>query len=105
MLEHGEPEARLFLPQLEKTKATSWRCPCGCPSINFSVEDLPVPSSGVNPIADFIFGFEDDLSGIFIRQQNGILAELEVYGLSGDAPKVLPLPESLRPLSVEKSKS
>ena len=47
-------------------------------------------------MADFIFGTDDDLSGIFVFEQSGILAGLEVYGLAGDAPKSLPSPESLR---------
>ena len=37
-------------------------------------------------------------SGIFVYEQNGALAGLEVYGLTGEAPKVLPSPESLRPI-------
>ena len=99
MLEHGEPEVRAFLPQLEKAQATAWRCPCGCASINLSVEGFPEPSGGLHPIADFVFGTDEDLSGIFVFEQSGVLAGLEVYGLAGDAPKSLPSPESLRPFS------
>ncbi len=50
-------------------------------------------------LADFVFGDEDDLSGIFVWQQNDVLAGLEVYGLTGAAPKSLPDHESLRLLS------
>jgi hypothetical protein len=62
MLEHGAPEAQAFLSQLEKAKATAWRCPCGCASINLSIDGLPVPSGGLHILADFIFGADDDLS-------------------------------------------
>ena len=55
MLEHGAPEARAFLPQLQKAQVTPWRCSCGCASIHFSVDGLPEPSGGVHPIADFLF--------------------------------------------------
>jgi hypothetical protein len=99
MLEHGEPEAKSFLRQLKLAQATSWRCSCGCASINFSIEGHPAPSGGIHPIADFIFGTNEDMSGIFVFEQGGVLAGLEVYGLAGDAPKSLPLPESLRPFS------
>jgi hypothetical protein len=97
MLEHGKPEAKTFLSQLEKAKVTPWRCKCGCASINFAVEGFPEPSGALHPIADFTFGDEENLSGIFIYEQSGVLAGLEVYGLAGDAPKLLPPIESLRP--------
>ena len=100
MLEHGKPEAMAFLPQLERAQVTDWRCACGCASINFAVEGFPQPSGGIHSLADFIFGGDDDLSGIFVYEQDGVLAGLEVYGLAGDAPKSLPSPESLRPFPI-----
>jgi len=39
------------------------------------------------------------VSGIFLYESKGILSGLEVYGLAGEAPKSLPEPEVLRPLS------
>jgi len=53
-------------------------------------------------LADFTFGTDEDLSGIFVYEQNGALAGLEVYGMAGDAPKTLPSPDSLRSFSVAK---
>ena len=97
MLEHGKPEARAFLPQLERAQVTDWRCSCGCASINFLVEGFAEPSGGLHPLADFIFGTDDELSGIFVFEQSGVLAGLEVYGLAGDAPKTLPSSDSLKP--------
>lgn len=97
MLEHGKPEAKAFLPQLDLAQVTPWLCPCGCASINLSIQGYPAPSGGLNPLADFIFGTDEDLSGIFVYAQSGILAEVEVYGLAGDAPRSLPSVESLRP--------
>ena len=99
MLDHGKPEAKAFLPQLEKAQVTPWRCECGCASFNLLVPDLPKPSGGLHPLADFIFGSDEDLSGIFVYEISGVLAGLEVYGLAGDAPKSLPLPASLRAFS------
>ena len=99
MLEHGNPEALGFLPQLEKARVTPNRCPCGCASIDLSIDGLPEPSGGLHVLADFVFGSDDDLSGIFVFEKNGVLAGLEVYGLAGDAPKTLPSSGSLNPLS------
>ena len=45
MLEHGEPDAREFLPQLERAQVLPTRCPCGCASMDFSIDGQPKPSA------------------------------------------------------------
>jgi hypothetical protein len=97
MLANGPPEAKAFLAQLEKAEVTPWRCSCGCASINFCIPGYPEPPPGVHPIADFVFGEGESLSGIFLFENDGVLRGLEVYGLAGDAPRSLPRPEDLRP--------
>lgn len=37
------------------------------------------------------------MSGAYVCSSAGILSGLEVHGLAGDAPHVLPEPEDLRP--------
>lgn len=96
MLEQGDPEATEFLPQLELAEVAPWQCPCGCASINLRIRGKPVPPPGVHSIADFVFGEQDTVSGIFVFENKGILAGLEVYGMAGEAPKSLPEPEALR---------
>src|SRR4051794_40629861 len=90
MLEHGSSGAAAFLPQLELAEVTSWRCPCGCASINFRIQGKPEAPPGVHPIADFLFGEDESLCGVFVYEKDGILSGLEVCGYAGDAPKVLP---------------
>ncbi|MEX1039881.1 MAG: hypothetical protein WDZ51_04585 [Pirellulaceae bacterium] len=97
MLEHGSPEAAAFLLQLDQAEVTPWKCGCGCASINFQVRWQPESPPGVHPIADFVFGEGDMLSGIFVFEQDGILSGVEVYGFEGEAPKSLPRPEELQP--------
>ena len=99
MLKNGLPEARVFLPQLDFARVTSWHCPCGCACINFSIEGQAAPTGGLRILSDFLWGSDDDLNGIFLFQKDGILSGIEVYGLSGDAPQTLPVPEELRPFS------
>ena len=77
--------------------------PCSTPIIPTIIHSpvlrgKPAAPPGVHPIADFVFGDENTLSGIFVYKKDGILSGLEVYGLAGDAPKSLPEPEALRPL-------
>ena len=66
MLEHGNPEAKAFLAQLEKAKVTPWRCYCGCASINPEIERQPEPSAGLHILADFMFGAETEPYGAFV---------------------------------------
>lgn len=99
MLQHGKPEAQDYLPQLERAAVTPFRCPCGCASINLSIDSEPEPTGTLNILADFLFGDENDLCGVFVFQKSGTLAGLEVYGLAGEAPKTLPSIEWLRPFS------
>lgn len=96
MLEHGEPEAKAFLPQLRQAHVVA-RCSCGCASIDFEIAGHPRPTGGLRILADFLYGGESDLSGVFIFERNGLLAGIEVYGIAGDAPETLPEHASLRP--------
>jgi hypothetical protein len=96
MLENGTSEAQTFLSQLELAEVTSWKCPCGCASINFQIKGQPEATPGVHILGDFLMG-EDRSSGAFIFECGGLLSGLEVYGLAGDAPRVLPRAEDLRP--------
>lgn len=98
MLEHGEPEARDFLPQLARTRVVS-RCPCGCATIDLQVDGFPPPRGVERVLGDFYFEADGEVSGAFIYACDGGLAGIEVYGLSGDSPKVLPPPDVLRPMS------
>jgi len=103
MLEHSTPEAKLFLPQLDRARATLWQCPCGCASFNFAVEGTPTSEDGIHPIADFLFGDDSNLSGIFVFETKGVLGGVEVYTLSADVSNLLPSPECLRPVVVHQT--
>jgi hypothetical protein len=95
MLEHGDSKARSFPAQLEVARVTSWRCSCGCASFHFRVEgDFFGVMSGV--LAGFQFGTDKDLKGIFVWESNGVLGGVELVGYTGDASRVLPVPDELR---------
>jgi len=74
MLEHGLPEARPFLDQLDLTEVTQWRCPCGCASINFQIKGHPAAPPGVHVLGDFLSGDPDAPFGIFIFESAGLLS-------------------------------
>ena len=96
MLEHGASDATGYLVQLESAEVTSWRCQCGCASIMFQIQGHAKAPPGVDILGDFLTGEGEDLSGAFIYSSVGLLKGIEVYGLAGDAPHVLPQPEDLR---------
>ncbi len=99
LLEHGTPEARGYLSQLDKAQVTPWKCPCGCASIDFAIDGCPAPTGGMSILSDFVFGKDEEISGIFVFARNGILSGLEVYGMAGEAPKYLPSSNELRPMA------
>lgn len=101
MLVHGTNEGSAYLEQLENAEVTPWRCPCGCGSINFQIKGHPEAPPGVHVLGDFLFGEQANLAGIFIFESGGLLSGIEVYGLSGDAPAVLPNAEELRALNAQ----
>jgi hypothetical protein len=97
MLENGTSEAREYLAQLALAEATLWKCPCGCASFNFRIKGQPEAPPGVHILGDYLVDSGSNLSGAFIFSSGRILGGVEVYGLVGDAPHVLPSPEELRP--------
>lgn len=95
MLEHGGSDAPAFVSQLSNAHVVS-RCACGCASVDFEVKGLPSPHGGLTILGDFLYGADDAPSGVFIFECNGVLAGIEVYSFTGDAPRTLPTPSMLR---------
>src|SRR4051812_45075954 len=88
MLEHADPRAASFVPQLDRVRVTPWRCPCGCASFKTIVEGMPLPTGSMEGLADFTFGSPEQLCGISPYVQSGVLGGVEVVGYAVDAPRV-----------------
>jgi hypothetical protein len=100
LLEHGEPEAAHFLPQLEDARVAS-RCGCGCASVNFAVRgQTPSCVGGLDILSDYYWhDREGHALGVFVFACEQTLAGLEVYSMDGlSAADVLPLHEELIPV-------
>ena len=95
MLTHGGPAAAMFIPQLANLQVLPNRCTCGCASLNFQTPHQGDSKHNYVPVANFLFGPDDDLAGIILYRENGFLAGLEVYGTTEQAPQYLPAPEDL----------
>jgi hypothetical protein len=96
MLEHGTADAKQYLDQLELVEVTPWKCTCGCATIHFQIRGYDEPPPGIVSLGYFVTGEGDHQAGAFIYSSGGLLRGIEVYGLTGDAPRALPRPEELR---------
>ena len=96
MLEHGSPDAGDFLPQLARVRVAA-TCPCGCASLDFSVDGRMPDPGKIRILADFLIGSSEASCGAFVFERAGLLAGLEIYAGHGLAPPDLPAPEELRP--------
>jgi len=99
LLEHGFAEADAFVPQLEQARVVS-RCPCGCASINFSIEGkLPPIGDPLQVLSDYEWESESGAKlGVFVFAKAGILAGLEIWSIDGLGTPTLPRIESLVPI-------
>ena len=92
LLQHGEPGALAYLPQLNRTSVVS-RCDCGCPSVDLAVDGRATPGSAPSDkLADVIGVSPEGLPvGVILHARDGLLSELEVYS-RGDPSKTYALP-------------
>lgn len=102
LLEHGEPGARSFLPQLAETTVIG-RCPCGCVSVDLAVGGrIPPEGVGLAVLSDYVWHEGDLPFGVFGFAKGGFVAGLDVYSFT-DPVKKLPDIERLTPANYSKN--
>ena len=96
MLSHGTSEAAHFAPQLSRARVYS-RCPCGCASIDLSIDGKRPTDFRMRVLGDFQWqNAEGSLFGAFVFEQDGLLAGLDLWSVDGnETPRQLPSPELL----------
>ena len=100
LLEHGNPDAAEFLPQLADAWVVS-RCGCGCASIDFAIGGvLPADDAGMHILSDYGWQTDDGTyCGGFVFARGGQLAGLEVWSVDGlSSAGSLPRIDQLHPL-------
>ena len=105
LLEHGEPEATVFLPQLATARVVA-RCSCGCASIDFSVGGAePARDGGMDILSDYSWrDSAGHLFGVFVFARGGRLAGLDLWSIDGQATATqLPETRELTPLEITRS--
>ena len=102
LLQHAQPDATAFLPQLEGMLAYP-SCTCGCPSIDLAVAPGHAPILYPKKfVVDVLGGMEAFPIGAMLAQADGRLSYLEVYSLIGnEGPFGLPAVETLRSFETE----
>lgn len=100
LLEHGEPEARDFLPQLAKARVVA-RCGCGCASIDLAVDGRVGTPGPMDILSDYLWrDSENHLFGAFVFAHEQLLAGLDLWSVDGEATATtLPKPEQLTPMA------
>ena len=101
LLEHGNPDAAEFLPQLADAWVVS-RCGCGCASIDFAIGGvLPLSDAGMHILSDYEWKTDDsEFCGAFVFACGGQLAGLEVWSVDGQSSAgSLPRIDQLHPLN------
>src|SRR5262245_58035785 len=97
LLKHGTPEAAAYLEQLPKVTVVS-RCACGCPTIDFAVDDKAAPTFGPSTQLADVDGKSPEgvLVGIILHAREGLISELEVYSMAGETNFSLPRIEDIK---------
>ena len=95
LLQHSQNDATNYLSQLDRLSVCG-KCTCGCPTIHFALDGVPVSGKGHGLISDWLAEVDDKLYGILLFGTKDALNMLEVYCLPGsDTPFDLPPIESI----------
>jgi hypothetical protein len=95
LLEHGFPGVAEFLPQVGRLTVVGM-CTCGCPTVYFALDDIPVKRKGEKLISDHLASVDESPVGVMVFETGGRISSLEVYSLPGsDKPFGLPAIDSI----------
>jgi hypothetical protein len=82
LLEHGFRGAQELVSQIPKLTVVGI-CTCGCPTIYFAFDGVPVKRKGEQLISDYIAELDGHQMGLMVFQTDGLLSSMEVYSLPG----------------------
>ena len=85
LLDNGKPEAASYRAQLAEARVVG-TCTCGCPTVDLGIRGQGRTIGGTVIIADcFGRSRESILVGVILHVRDGVLSELEVYDIKGEA--------------------
>jgi hypothetical protein len=88
---HGTAESKSYVEQLPHVTVAS-RCGCGCPTIDLAVTGRVASPGSPSAILGEAGGVSPEgiSFGVILHGREGLLSELEVYPIEGDAVFTLP---------------
>lgn len=99
LIEHGTYQDRPKLESQISRLSVRERCTCGCPTVYFALDGVPIPRKGERLVSDHLASVNGMEVGIMLFESDGLLSSLEVYSCPGtDEQFGLPLVASIRPL-------
>jgi hypothetical protein len=86
-----------FREQISRITVRS-KCTCGCPTVDFAYDGVPVPRKGEKVISDHLAEMNGESFGVMLFASQGKLSTLEVYSQTGNVKSFcLPTVEQLFP--------
>lgn len=99
LIGHGTSQEQQQLSAQLPRLSVRERCTCGCPTVYFALDGVPVPRKGERLISDHLASVNGMDVGIMLFETDGLLSSLEVYSCPGtDEQFGLPQVASIRPL-------
>jgi hypothetical protein len=96
LIEHSHLDSSRLLSQIERLSVAE-KCSCGCPTVYFALDGVPVTRKGEQLISDWRAEVDGNGVGVMLFQTDDGVSSLEVYSIAGtDKPFGLPAIGSIR---------
>ncbi len=82
LVEHSHLDMSHLLPQIDRLSVFE-KCSCGCPTVYFALDGVPVARKGEQLISDWLAEVEGNGVGVMLFQSDNRISSLEVYSLAG----------------------
>jgi hypothetical protein len=91
LIEHSGSEDKPQLRSQAESLSVRKKCTCGCPTVYFALNGVPVNKKRERLIADYLATVDGQDVGVMLFESDGLLSSLEVYSCAGsDKPFGLP---------------
>jgi hypothetical protein len=96
LIEHSHLDSSRLLSQIERLSVAE-KCSCGCPTVYFALDGVPVTRKGEQLISDWRAEVDGNGVGVMLFQTDDGVSSLQVYSIAGtDKPFGLPAIGSIR---------
>jgi hypothetical protein len=99
LIKHADSDRQELAAQVANLSVFE-RCSCGCPTIYFASNGVPVSRKGERVVSDYLGSVDGEEVGVMLFQTSTQLSSLEAYSCSGllKGPFSFPKIDTLRPV-------